>query len=513
MSTDRGSTSVVRPNVGGTLTQILVDRQDGNSVLAIRDTMIRRSSDGGQTWNENVGYTGLNEFVRVSANEIVIAAASGIYTSPDNGATLIKQYDGSFTSVSVDPASPGTVLAASSDGAILSPSAVRPAPGTRLDPRRFCRSAPQTRSSQAVAEHPRASSSQTRRASSAPRTMPSRGPKRTSGPVASNPTDKLASTPGANARVYAYIAGLADGLFSTSLDSGWQRQNVRAAANSVGQIGLWAIRHRGEARQPADDLRRHVGSRRVPLERWRQHVGHSRAPDSIISRHAPSRSTQSIRTSCMRPWSRRAAPRLRASLYRSTDGGATRSQRSTNFRDIFALRLIVDPAHRDRLFAAGYQGFFPPGRGGLYRSVDGGASPGRNPSPESMCATSPSIPPTPTGVYAATALGLQVSNDGGVTFNPNNAFVSIAGSYAAAVAIDPVTPTTLYAANLDPDAGATNHTDNSSYILRSVDRGQSWVPLRAINDAPKWFVGDLPPRSAATEPHLRDHRRAGRRCI
>ena len=488
MSTDRGTTSIVRPNVGGTITQILVDRQDGNSVLAIRDTKIRRSSDGGQSWSENVGYAGLNEFVRVSANEIVIAAASGIYTSPDNGATLIKQYDGSFTSVSVDPASPGTVLAASSDGAIhrrvsaagtwnqIGSAQVLPfGPADKIiaggggTPSRLVIANPQgiQRSTNDAVTWTEA----------------------TSGPVASNPTDKLASTPGANARVYAYIAGLADGLFSTSLDSGWQRQNVRAAALSVGQTGFGQS---AIAVKPGSPQTIYVGT-------WGRGVFRSNdggntwgAASTGLDYLAPHAIAfdpvdPNIMYAAVVSTSGTTPP---ASLYRSTDGGVTWNQRSTNFRDIFALRLIVDPANRDRLFAAGYQGFFPPGRGGLYRSTDGGIT--WTQSFAGLNVRDVAIDPADSNrVYAATQLGLQVSNDGGVTFNPNNAFVSIAGSDAAAIAIDPVTPTTLYAANLDPDAGATNHTDNSSYILRSVDRGQSWVPLRAINDAPKWFVGDL----------------------
>jgi len=100
-------------------------------------------------------------------------------------------------------------------------------------------------------------------------------------------------------------------------------------------------------------------------------------------------------------------------------------------------------------------------------------------------------PSDPNRIYAAVdGFGLSISTDGGSTFTTNTALATLTtGQVVAAVAIDPVIPTTIYAATEDPDS--LEAAPLSSYILRSVDRGQTWEKLRSAGDQPTWFVDQL----------------------
>ncbi len=218
------------------------------------------------------------------------------------------------------------------------------------------------------------------RASSVPRTMASRT-ESTSGPVASSPTDKLGlQRPARNARVYAYIAGITDGLFSNSLDQGWQRQNVGAAALSVGQYGFGQST---VAVKPGSPQTLFLGT----WASWRSArttaatPGHTQPGARPKSRPARWRSIPSTRPSCsagIEQEQRPFASREPLSQHRRR-GHAEYAQHE--LPRLHGPAPHVDPANRDRLFAAGLPGL-PSGRTRWSVSLSElVVSPGRNPSP------------------------------------------------------------------------------------------------------------------------------------
>jgi uncharacterized repeat protein (TIGR01451 family) len=489
-SGDRGQTWTQRPSTPQTITSILVDASTGNSVVALRGLAIRQSTDGGQTWTESSIGSGTNwiySVTRSGAGKLAVATGSGIYVSPDNGATWTLEYAGSFWSVAADPASPGALVATSSYGI---PAVVRrPAegaswgalPGTpALGPAQGLIVGGGTPSRLVVAN-----AQGVMRSTDAGTTWV----ESTTGPIASGLNTKMATTNAPNAKVFAYTTGGSDGLFSTTQDNGWQRYDLANAHSLVGQylFGQSVI-----AIKPGSPQTVYIGAFNVGMFRS-DDGGHTwTGPGTGLQTLAPytiafDPTNSSIMYTSVTSTTTTPAP---AGLYRSTDGGVTWAPRSVNLPEVIGLRLVVDPADGNRLFLAANQGFSSPGIGGLYRSVDGGVN--WTQSFNGMDVRDVAIDPSDSHrVYAATALGLSVSTDGGDSFALNTPFSIITSLPASAVAVDPVIPTTIYAASVDPDAGGLFHHDVSSHILRSVDRGQTWEVLRADTNTPNWFVGDL----------------------
>jgi hypothetical protein len=176
-----------------------------------------------------------------------------------------------------------------------------------------------------------------------------------------------------------------------------------------------------------------------------------------------------------------------ASLYHSSNGGISWSPRSVDLPDVHAFRMAVDPANGARIFLAGYQGFFPAGVGGLYFSSNAGINWNRV-GFAGQDVNDVAIDPSDSNrVYAATASGLQVSTDGGVVFVRNDPHSLVTTQPARRIVIDPAVPTTIYSATLDINA----IPQPSSFVLRSVDRGQTWETLRSGAASPSYFVGQL----------------------
>ncbi len=142
-------------------------------------------------------------------------------------------------------------------------------------------------------------------------------------------------------------------------------------------------------------------------------------------------------------WSLAADPndasRLYAAAYAdgllaSTDGGATWSRRGSGIDDLPALDVAVDAVEHDTLFITG------PG-GGVSKSTDGGAT-FAPVLTDSSAELQVEVDPASGALYALSYGALQVSHDGGATWE--RLFLATATSYFFRVAVAPTDPATLY---------------------------------------------------------------------
>lgn len=153
-------------------------------------------------------------------------------------------------------------------------------------------------------------------------------------------------------------------------------------------------------------------------------------------------------------------------VYRSADGGAAWhrvefSLPASAFSKEERIRLLaVDPVTPATLYAT-----TSPVASGLFRSNDGGATW----RPAGLHSIIISLALTPSALYAGTSKGgVYRSDDRGVTWRTINE--GLTHFYVSALAVDPTTPTTLYAATGDG-------------VNKSVDGGETW---RAVGLRGRW---------------------------
>ena len=96
-------------------------------------------------------------------------------------------------------------------------------------------------------------------------------------------------------------------------------------------------------------------------------------------------------------------------------------------------------------------------------------------------------PTTPTTLYAATSSGgVFKTTDGGGSWRPTG----LTGTFALALALDPRTPTTLYAGT---EGGG---------VFKTTDGGGSWTPVNTGLDVWTFHLSRPRPRP---RPHDPDH--------
>jgi photosystem II stability/assembly factor-like uncharacterized protein len=128
--------------------------------------------------------------------------------------------------------------------------------------------------------------------------------------------------------------------------------------------------------------------------------------------------------------------------------------------------LVVDPRNRDVVYAEGVDITGPnTSLNRLWKSIDNGAT-WRLLSPE---VTLPFFDPTRPGRFYEVRRpgGLLRTDDGGRTYRKISDFGGAGSPFVLGLAVDPVTPTTLYAASIDQG------------VWRSTDGGVSWAQVNA----------------------------------
>jgi photosystem II stability/assembly factor-like uncharacterized protein len=163
-------------------------------------------------------------------------------------------------------------------------------------------------------------------------------------------------------------------------------------------------------------------------------------------------------------------------VMRSGNAGASWQSASAGLGDDDAYVLAWDSGTPRRLWAATGQGIFHSTNGGASWTSTGQQQ-GVSNRPIRALALDPA---DPQRVYAAPELGgLWWSEDGGATWESREAAVTDPQSGQPAVitslAVDPVTPTVLYAATRA--VSTVPATGTLRGVLRSTNRGSSWSPL------------------------------------
>lgn len=469
-SVDRGSNWTVRGTAQQTLTKIIVDPQNPDLVYGINGPYALSSTNGGITWTQTQvpasSFAWTRDIAQLSANQFIAASEGGIYASNDGGATWTLAFGGDFISFAVDPTTPGRAVAARwSSGALVETT------NFGADWHSF--GASSEGRSEGVAFDSQAS---TRIVLLGPQyarytTNPAQPWIDATQPPIAQSVSQFATTLASNSKVYAYtntsrVGGSA--LFVTSGDAGWQRVGLPGGGPELGQASI-AVR-------PGAPNRIYIGS----------FAGVYRSSDGGQTWLSPGAGlsglfTQSIAFDPDQPDTLYASvfgissPANSSGIYRSTDDGATWAPLSTNLdATVSGVDLQIDPANPSRMFLAAFQ-FGLPNTGGLYRSTDRGAT--WNQTFVGQDARAVVIDPANSSrIYAIAANALQVSDDGGDTFTASNSFAVAANQPAQSVAIDPVVPTTIYATSMS----------SSSYVLRSVNSGQTWEVLRAGTEPGPW---------------------------
>ncbi len=153
----------------------------------------------------------------------------------------------------------------------------------------------------------------------------------------------------------------------------------------------------------------------------------------------------------------------RHGLFKSTDSGKTWAVASKDLAGYSIGSVAFDPATSSTMYAVAgipsYPDVFYNGTGNLYKSIDGGKT------WEDMDIVAhvfgfTLVPTKPTTLYVITNYGAAKSTDGGTSWTGVTNGVQ---GQVRALAADPQTPTTLYAA--------------AEYMYKSTDGGTSWTKL------------------------------------
>jgi hypothetical protein len=158
-------------------------------------------------------------------------------------------------------------------------------------------------------------------------------------------------------------------------------------------------------------------------------------------------------------------------VFQSADSGATWNAINTGLTNLSIRAIVIDPATPTTLYAA------TAANGGVFKSTDDGTTwNASNTGLENAQVVTLAIDPgTPSVLYAGTIHdGVYKSTDGGASWSSSNTGLPLGSSgdrNITALAIDPVTPTTLYAG---VGYSMVEYPFVKYQVYKSTDGGASW---------------------------------------
>lgn len=154
-----------------------------------------------------------------------------------------------------------------------------------------------------------------------------------------------------------------------------------------------------------------------------------------------------------------SAPRNGRPTYKSTDGAGNWSPSDSGLTASIVNTFAIDPGNSNIIYAATSNGVFKSIDAAAHWNLTGVSNPASAP----QFAYTVAIDPSNTSiVYVGASNGLYKSTDGGTTYAEKDNGM---GGTVNALAIDPTTPTTLYASPI------------SSSMFKSTDGGDNWVAI------------------------------------
>jgi photosystem II stability/assembly factor-like uncharacterized protein len=197
-------------------------------------------------------------------------------------------------------------------------------------------------------------------------------------------------------------------------------------------------------------------------------------------------------------------PGTSSRVFKSTDGGASWSDSSSglfvtsdNPQDFsgyaYVTSLVINPQDPNTLYAAANAG----SSGGLFKSMDGGASWTRAGLPRTGGAALAMDPRNPSTLYAWGTFnpsdGILKSTDGGATWSAANSGLPPGYDEILSLTIDPQNADTIYAS-----LGACHTTPcNYSAVFKSTDGGTKWKGTGLAYSTPPTVLA-IDPVSPAT---------------
>ncbi|MGE5278105.1 MAG: WD40/YVTN/BNR-like repeat-containing protein [Acidobacteriota bacterium] len=167
-------------------------------------------------------------------------------------------------------------------------------------------------------------------------------------------------------------------------------------------------------------------------------------------------------------------------VYRSLDAAGTWTPVNAGLRLSLVSAVMADPAGAGVLYAGAFDGVYA--RAG----TEAGWQPSSAGLPVYPVASLALSPGTPATLFAGTlGAGLFSSSDGGATWTASAQ--GLASSFVSSIAADPSTPSTLYAGTSDPNARSERvfkSTDRgATWTQTSLDAGSLSIDVLVVNPA------------------------------
>jgi photosystem II stability/assembly factor-like uncharacterized protein len=154
-------------------------------------------------------------------------------------------------------------------------------------------------------------------------------------------------------------------------------------------------------------------------------------------------------------------------VYKTTDGGVTWGQINTGLANLFVYSLAIDPSNPATIYAGT--------SGGVYKSTNCGESWINTGLTEGagVINTLAIDPSTPSNIFAGSYNGVYKSTNGGGNWNQIN--TGLTDTWVFTLVIDPTTPATIYAGT----GGGGVYKPSYGGVFKSTNGGEGWSQINS----------------------------------